>query len=132
MMQSQQPGGVEADQARSLWLDRRADRLEPHEQPLPRVADPHRIGGHEHEPRTAGQGLPHAHPWMHPERLCGQRDLSHLLHRPRLGSERCRRLQELRAVTGGDRQLKPRKQDTDHVSHHERMFAYRADGTNAL
>lgn len=57
---------------------------------------------------------------MDPERFGRDRDLPHLLDAAGLGSERDRCLQKLLAVTGGNRELEARKQDTDD---HEHMFA---------
>ncbi len=122
-MQSHQTGGVEADEPRSLGLDRRPNRLKAHEQPLPHVGDTHRVRRHEHQPRTARQRLPNLDPSMDTKRLRGERHLSHLLHGAGLGGQRSWRLQELGTIASSDGQREPREQNTDDLGDHERMFA---------
>ena len=131
-VQSHQTRGVEADETRPFGLDRRPDRLQAHEQPLPRVGDPDRVRWHEHQPRTACQRLPQLHPGVDAERLSRERHLSHLLHSAGLWSQRRGRLQEFGTIAGGDGQLEPREENTDDLRHHEHMFAWAPDGTHPV
>jgi hypothetical protein len=71
-MEPQQPGRIEANESRAIGLDCRPDRLEPHEQPLPRIGDPNWVGWHEHQPWAAGECLTEPHTGMDPERLCSK------------------------------------------------------------
>jgi hypothetical protein len=120
-MEPQQPAYVEADESRSLWLDGGADRLEPHEQPLPEVGYAGRIRGNEREAGTAGERLSQTHPGMEAERLGRQRDFADQLGAAGLGSKRSGSLQQLGSALGRDGELETGYEDT--CDHGEHMFA---------
>ena len=131
-MQSNQTRGVKADETRPFGLNRRPDRLQANEQPLPRVGDPHRVRWHEHQPGTACQRLPQLHPSVNAKRLSRERHLSHLLHSAGFWSQRRGCLQEFGTIAGSDGQLEPREENTDDLRHHEHMFAWAPDGTHPV
>ena len=112
-VQPQQPVRGEGGEPRTLRLDRGADRLQPHEQPLPAIGDAGRIGWHERQRRTAGERLAERRPGSDAERLRSWGRLPHACLPARLRRERRGHAQQLFAVTGGDGQLEAGKEDAD-------------------
>ncbi len=112
-MQPQQASRVEADETGTLRLDRRPDRLQPHEQPLPHVGDAGGIGWHERQLGTACERLTQTHSGVYSERLRRDRNFSHLLDAAGLRGERRGRVQQLSPIVGCDRELKAREKDAD-------------------
>ena len=99
---SQQPAGIEARQTGKLGLDRRPDRLEPHQQPLPAVRDADRVGWDQQQPGAARERLSQAHPGMNAVSLGSERNLPHLLPSPGLRGKRDGNSEQLGAVPGSD------------------------------
>jgi len=91
-VQPAQAARVEARQAGTLGLDRRADRLEPPDDALPPVGDPDGIGWHEGQPRAASERLAEPHPGMDAVRLGRLRHLADELLATGLRGERGRTL----------------------------------------
>ena len=109
-MEPQQPSGVKAGETRPLGLDRRADRLQPDEQPLPGIGHAGRVGRNQHQAGAAGQRLAQPHPGMDAERLGGERHLAHLLAAPGSGASAAGSLQQPGPIAGGDGELEAGEQ----------------------
>ena len=88
-METQQTACLEAPESRALWLDRRSDRFQSHQQPLPEVRHSHRVWRDQHQARASGERFAKAHAGMDPERLGGERYLAHLLRLSGLWGQRC-------------------------------------------
>ena len=112
-VQAAKAARVEAGEPGTVGLDRRADRLECPDDPLPRVGDPDRVGRHERQTRAARERLAQAHPGMDAERLGRVRDLADELLAARLRCEGGRPLQERLAPAGGDGELESWKHYAD-------------------
>ena len=112
-MQSEQPVRIKAGEPGPLGFHRRSDRLQPHEQPLPEVSDPGRIGWHERQPGTSSKRLPQSHSRMNAERLRGERHLPDVLRPSRFRRKRGRCLQKFHAVDGRDIELEAREEHAD-------------------
>ena len=103
-MQSQESPSIETGKARAFGFDRRADRLQTHEQALPGIGHAGGIRRYERQLRTAGECLSETHIGVDAKRLSSQRDLPDDLC-AMLGREGNGRLQQLGSIPGCDREL---------------------------
>jgi hypothetical protein len=101
-VQAQQPMRVEISQSRTLWLDRRSDRLERHQSALPTVCYAGGIAGYEEKAWAPGERFTQLHPGVDAERLGGGRHIADLLGAG-LGRDRDWRSEQLGALSDGGR-----------------------------
>ncbi len=114
---------LEAGEAGPLRLDRGADRLEPHDQPLPGVGDAGRVGRHERQLRAARERLPSGIPARTPNASAASVTSPTRCSRAALGRERGRLAEQLSAVARGDGELEAAGDQNADDHRHEQMFA---------
>ena len=123
-VQPQQPVRVEAHEPRTLGLDRRPDRLQPHEQPLPASATPAGSGGTSVSRGQRASASPSRIPGWTPNASAAS-DTSPTCCTPRARAPARRAPGAARHGRRRRRELEAGEQDTD--DHLEHMFAQGSD-----